>query len=78
MEPTPIADMKFETAMAELESLVHSMEDGKLDLEASLAAYQRGMALTRHCQTLLTAAENQVRILEGDEIKPFTPGASDL
>ena len=45
MDHTPITDMKFETALAELEAVVHSMEDGKLELEASIAAYRRGMEL---------------------------------
>ena len=44
MEQSPIADMKFEAAVAELEAIVASMEGGKLELEASIAAYRRGMA----------------------------------
>jgi exodeoxyribonuclease VII small subunit len=40
MDHSPIADMKFETALAELETIVHSMEGGKLELEASIAAYR--------------------------------------
>ena len=71
MDQPPIADMKFETALAELETLVHSMEDGKLELEASIAAYQRGMALMKHCQQQLADAEQQVRILEEGELKDF-------
>ena len=43
MATKPIADMKFETALAELENIVSSMEGGKLELEASIAAYKRGM-----------------------------------
>ena len=50
MDQTPIADMKFETAVAELEDIVSSMEGGKLELEASIAAYKRGMELMQHCQ----------------------------
>ena len=73
MDQSPIADMKFETALAELETLVHSMEDGKLELEASITAYQRGMALMKHCQQQLAAAEQQVRILEDGELKDFAP-----
>ena len=41
----------FETALAELESLVAAMEDGSLPLEQSLAAYRRGVELTRVCWT---------------------------
>ena len=71
MDQSPIAEMKFETALAELETLVHSMEDGKLELEASIAAYRRGMALMKHCQQQLADAEQQVRILEDGELKDF-------
>jgi exodeoxyribonuclease VII small subunit len=60
--------MKFETALAELEELVHSMEDGKLELEASIAAYRRGLALMQHCQGRLADAEQQIRVLENGEL----------
>ncbi len=61
--------MKFEAALAELENLVHSMEDGKLELEASIAAYRRGMELMKHCQTQLADAEQQIRILENGQFR---------
>jgi len=61
--------MKFEAALAELESLVHSMEDGKLELEASIAAYRRGMELMKYCQAQLADAEQQIRVLENGELK---------
>ena len=69
MDQSPIADMKFETALAELEGIVASMEGGKLELEASIAAYRRGMQLMQHCQQQLGAAEEQIRILENGEFK---------
>jgi exodeoxyribonuclease VII small subunit len=69
MKQPPVADMKFETALAELERIVASMEDGKLELEASLAAYRRGTELMKHCQSLLADAEQQVRILENGELR---------
>jgi len=69
MDPTPIADMKFETALAELEDIVASMEGGKLELEASIAAYKRGMELMQHCQSQLTDAEAQIRVLENGQFK---------
>ena len=69
MDQTPVADMKFETALAELECLVHSMEDGKLELETSIAAYRRGMELMQHCQAQLADAEQQIRVLENGELK---------
>ena len=69
MDQTPIADMKFETAVAELEAIVSSMEGGKLELEASIAAYKLGMALMKHCQAQLADAEEQIRVLENGEFK---------
>ena len=44
-------------------------EDGKLELEASLAAYRRGTELMKHCQSLLADAEQQIRILENGELR---------
>ena len=69
MATKPIADMKLETALAELENIVSSMEGGKLELEASIAAYKRGMELMKHCQAQLANAEEQIRILENGEFK---------
>ena len=69
MDQTPIADMKFETAVAELEDIVSSMEGGKLELEASIAAYKRGMELMQHCQAQLANAEEEIRIIENGETR---------
>ena len=59
----------FEAALAELESLVQGMETGKLSLEESLAAYQRGAALLRHCQGALAAAEQKIQVLEAGQLQ---------
>ncbi len=69
MDPTSIADLKFETALAELEAIISGMEGGQLELEASIAAHQRGMALIRHCQAQLERAEEQIRIIENGEAR---------
>jgi exodeoxyribonuclease VII small subunit len=69
MDQSPIDDMKFETALADLENIVSSMEGGKLELEASIAAYRRGMELMKHCQAQLADAEAQIQILENDQLK---------
>ena len=61
----------FETAVAELESIVQEMESGNLPLEDALARYQRGVGLLRHCQTTLGDAEQRVRMLEGDGLTDF-------
>ncbi|MDE3011353.1 MAG: exodeoxyribonuclease VII small subunit [Pseudomonadota bacterium] len=64
---TPVA-ASYEAAVSELEQLVADLEGGKLELEASLAAYQRGSALLRFCQAQLSNAEQQVRMLEDDTL----------
>ena len=62
--PDPELDgLDFEAALAELEGLVASMESGELGLEASLKAFERGVALTRHCQNALKNAELKVKVL---------------
>lgn len=61
----------FEEAMAELEQLVSQMEDGSLSLEASVAAYKRGSELVKYCTGQLDKVENQVKVLEGEMLKPF-------
>ena len=58
-------DLKFEDALSELEVLVTRMEGGEMTLEASIAAYGRGMALLRHCQGQLAAAEEKIRVMDG-------------
>ena len=60
-DASPVAD--FEQSMQALEDLVARMESGELSLEASLAAYERGVGLYRHCQAALEQAELRVRLL---------------
>lgn len=67
----PSLPQDFETALLQLEDLVASMETGALPLEESLAAYRRGVALTRICQERLAQAEQQVKVLEAGMLKPF-------
>jgi exodeoxyribonuclease VII small subunit len=57
--------------MAELESIVASMETGDLSLAASLAAYRRGAELLQYCQSALKDAEQQVQVLERGVLQPF-------
>lgn len=53
----------FETAMRDLEELVDRLEHGDLPLEESLAAFERGVLLTRACQSALKEAEQKIEIL---------------
>jgi exodeoxyribonuclease VII small subunit len=73
---TTIADnTPFEQALAELEQLVEVMERGDLSLDESLQSFERGIALTRHCQESLQAAEQKVSMLSSptadSEREPF-------
>ena len=69
------SELSFEKALEELEALVARMEDGKLPLEESLAAYQRGAELVKFCESKLVDAQARVAILEGDTLRDFTPEA---
>ncbi|WP_342118806.1 exodeoxyribonuclease VII small subunit [Pseudoduganella sp. OTU4001] len=68
------APATFEEAMAELAQLVTQMEAGQLPLEASVAAYARGSELVKFCAGQLDKVEAQVKVLEGDMLKPFAEG----
>jgi exodeoxyribonuclease VII small subunit len=61
--PNDARKLDFEAAMRDLEELVERLETGDLPLEESLAAFERGVLLTRSCQTALKEAEQKVEIL---------------
>jgi len=63
----------FESAVAELERIVTSMESGELSLEDSLASYKRGAELLKFCQDALQEAAQQVKVLENGVLKSFGP-----
>jgi len=67
----------LEKSLEELEALVTRMESGDLPLEQALKEFERGVKLTRACQTALQEAEQKVEILlrksEQAEPSPFTP-----
>ena len=71
------APKDFETALAELEGIVASMEGGQLPLAESLAAYRRGAELVAFCQAALKDAQQQIEILERGVLKPFAAGGQD-
>jgi len=80
MAKKPIASdlpASFEAAMLELEQLIAQMEAGDLPLEASVTAYKRGAELVRYCAQQLEKVEGQVKVLEGDMLKPFPAAATD-
>jgi len=63
MSTPPNAPQAFEQALDELDGLVRTLESGDLSLEASLALYERGVALYRQCQAALEQAELRIRLL---------------
>ncbi len=67
----PIAD-SYETALQELEQLVARLEGGQLPLDQLLGSYQRGAQLLAFCRDKLAAVENQVKLLENGELKPWS------
>ena len=72
----------FEQALTELEALVAKLEQGDVPLEEALQTFERGVALTRQCQTALRTAQQKVEVLlarNGDEsIEPFADGEDDV
>ncbi len=54
---------EFEQALEELEKLVERLERGDLPLDVALKDFERGVELTRHCQSALKAAQQRVEIL---------------
>jgi exodeoxyribonuclease VII small subunit len=65
------SELSFEQALAELEKIVSKMESGELSLEQALATHKRGLELARFCQQRLEAAQQQVKVLEGEVLKPL-------
>lgn len=60
MTDTPVADLSFEAAMAELEHVVGRLEQGDVPLEDSIKLYERGAELKRRCEEKLKEAEEKV------------------
>lgn len=58
-QPSP----SFEEAIIQLETLVNSMENDALSLEASLKTFEQGVHLTQLCQHALSQAEQRIKIL---------------
>jgi len=61
--PADIAAMSFEAALEELEGIMRQLETGQVELEQSIAIYERGAALRAHCEAKLKAAELKVESL---------------
>lgn len=71
--PPDIAKLSFEDALAELEKIVRTLEDGRGKLEDSIKAYERGTLLKRVCEAKLKEAQAKVdKIVIGADGKPGT------
>jgi exodeoxyribonuclease VII small subunit len=78
-EETPVSQMSFEEALAELESVVARLEGGQVPLEESIRLYERGDALRKRCEEKLREAELKVeKIVAGPDgatgTEPFESG----
>ena len=66
MTAAPVPDMTFEQAMADLEQVVTQLERGDVALEDSIALYERGAELKKHCEAKLKQAEEKVAAITLD------------
>jgi exodeoxyribonuclease VII small subunit len=67
----------LEKSLQELESIVETLEDGELSLEESLKHFEKGVKLSRECQTALKDAEQKVKILTEGELKDFDTDSNE-
>jgi exodeoxyribonuclease VII small subunit len=66
---TPVEELSYKQAADELEAIVRQLEANQMELEDSLAAYERGIALLRNLQSRLDTAQQKVTVLMG-ELEP--------
>jgi exodeoxyribonuclease VII small subunit len=73
-DESPPDNLTFEQALAELERIVHELEDGEVGLEESLARYEQGVGLLKRCYGQLRAAEQRILQLTGmdDQGQPIS------
>lgn len=67
MTEKPIAEMSFEEALAALEHVVGQLEGGQVPLDQSIALYERGDALKKHCDQRLADAEKKIEKIIGND-----------
>ncbi len=74
-DPPSIEQMSFEAALSELEDIVSRLEQGEVDLEDSIALYERGTALKQHCEKKLKGAEARLEkiVLGADGVRGAEP-----
>jgi|GEM_PF-722231 len=62
----PVQELSYETALAQLETILETLENDDLPLETSLTLYERGVTLADYCTNLLEAADLRVRKWQAD------------
>ena len=67
----------LEKSLAQLEEIVQELEEGDIPLEQALKNFEKGVKLSRDCQTALRAAEQRVKILIEGELKDLETGPED-
>ena len=77
MAKSPDPPKSFESALAELETILATMEGGQLPLAETLAAHRRGAELLQYCQAALKDAQQQVQVLERGVLKAFAADRAD-
>ena len=65
--PNDISKLSFEQAIKELTSIVEKIEQGEIPLQDSLAQYEKGMALIKHCRTILQKAEQRIEKISKEQ-----------
>jgi len=66
-EHDTVEDLSFEGALVELTGLVEQLESGEMSLEDSVASFEKGVKLSRRCESLLDGAEQRLQILNGND-----------
>ena len=69
MSTTPKKAPDLEKSLTQLEEIVQELEDGDIPLEKALKQFEKGVKLSRDCQTALQAAEQRVKVLLNGELK---------
>ena len=67
----------LEKTLSQLEEIVQELEEGDIPLEKALKQFEKGVKLSRDCQTALQAAEQRVKILLDGELQDLEAAADD-
>ncbi len=67
----PVGELTYEEALAELESIVETLEGEQSQLEEAIKLFERGQTLAAQCVSLLEAARLKVKQVAGDDISDF-------